>query len=596
MSMRVIAYVPIFKLKADYIVRQGRTWSAFEHMVLWKLAQQRATSPELAELAGVPLRLVVECLIELIGAGWVDIHTSSNVVAFEATDAGKKASELKKLPEDTRILRRRTILCMDRLAMGFFKPEDLTLVHKDKLPENAVVLKPRIFKLTMKPGASIDRLYMREDETFEEWVEHRITSQRLYAAVQIFGDKIEGLPLYTPPALFNAILEDVIARVPPTEGAVLDEQLTRAEGRLETEDDYSVADVNSEDLVIGGQQHFDMLARVIAEAKTFAVIHTCFVGPSAVRRLLPLMEAAVAKRNVHFDLLWGQRSDSMNEKSRKDFQESKAIFDKLPPQTRSRIRFAERETGSHAKVILADSGPHGSKEAYVGSCNWLSSLYRSVEVSIRLREPRVVGTIAATLAWLRIPSSGKWTADVYRLAELRNECFKSERRREGTHRVAVVRDREHLAAVREARDSATSQIFAACDLLGPAGETSVFVPARAAAEGGVSVTLIHNTLARSVTTEERDRAAAALSELGIHLLSANNIHGKFMTWDEDALLITSFNWLATTPDPWKPLGAEIGIIVRGPGLAEKLRTQFCQLAGIELSSADIHRRVSVTTE
>jgi hypothetical protein len=88
MSVRVVAYVPVFKLRADYIVRQGRTWSAFEHMVLWKLAQQRATSLELAELAGVPLRLVVECLIELIGAGWVDIHTSGNVVAFEATTTG----------------------------------------------------------------------------------------------------------------------------------------------------------------------------------------------------------------------------------------------------------------------------------------------------------------------------------------------------------------------------------------------------------------------------------------------------------------------------------------------------------------------------
>ena len=84
----------------------------------------------------------------------------------------------------------------------------------------------------------------------------------------------------------------------------------------------------------------------------------------------------------------------------------------------------------------------------------------------------------------------------------------------------------------------------------------MFVPVRAAAAGGVSVTLIYNSLARSLPAEERDRAAAGLLKFGIHLLSADNIHGKFMTWDEDALLITSFNWLATTPDPWKPLGAE----------------------------------------
>jgi hypothetical protein len=153
----------------------------------------------------------------------------------------------------------------------------------------------------------------------------------------------------------------------------------------------------------------------------------------------------------------------------------------------------------------------------------------------------------------------QWTADVYRLAEIRDECFRSEAPRDGTHSIAIVRDREHLAAIREARDVAKSRIFAACDLLGPAGETSVFVPARAAAKDGINITLIHNSLARSLPVEERDRAAAALSALGINLLSAKHVHGKFMIWDDEALLITSFNWLATTPDPWKPRGAEIGV-------------------------------------
>jgi hypothetical protein len=67
-----------------------------------------------------------------------------------------------------------------------------------------------------------------------------------------------------------------------------------------------------------------------------------------------------------------------------------------------------------------------------------------------------------------------------------------------------------------------------------------------------------------------------------------------MTWDEDAFLITSFNWLATTPDPWKPLGAEIGVIVKGPGLAEMLRARFCELAGIELPAANIYGPASAS--
>jgi hypothetical protein len=579
LTTRLTAYVPVYKVKADYLVRQGRTWSAFEHMVLWRLAQSRATSIELAELSGVPLRLVVECLIELIGAGWIDIHASTSDVSFEATSAGTKAAELKKLPEETRNLRRRDTLCMDRLTMSFFKPEDLALIHKDKLPDNATVLKPRIFKLTMTPGSIVDRLYMKEDETFEEWVDHRITAQRLYAVVQISGGKIDGLPQYTPPLLPETILEDVALNILRTEGPPSDDVPDRAHPQLETEDGYSLTEVVTDDLIVGGADHFDTVKRVLAHAKSFVVIHTCFVSSGAVRKLLPEMEAA-ASRKVHVDLLWGQRNEALNDDARKDFQEAKGLFDKLSPGARSYIRFAERETGSHAKVILADSGQHGRYEAYVGSCNWLSSLYKSVEVSIRVREPRVISTLASALALLRIPPSGKWTKDVYRLAELRNECRRSGVRGEGKHRMAVVQDREHLAAVREARDTAKAEILAVCDLLGPAGETSVFVPVRATDRSSVSVTLIHNKLAKTLSIEERDRTAASLAEIGIQLLSVEHIHGKFMTWDDDALLITSFNWLATSPDPWKPRGAEIGIVVKGAGLVEHLQTKFRQLTGV----------------
>jgi hypothetical protein len=46
------------------------------------------------------------------------------------------------------------------------------------------------------------------------------------------------------------------------------------------------------------------------------------------------------------------------------------------------------------------------------------------------------------------------------------------------------------------------------------------------------------------------------------------------------LLITSFNWLATTSNPWKPRGAEIGVIVKGPDLVGHLKNKFSEVAGI----------------
>ena len=61
-------------------------------------------------------------------------------------------------------------------------------------------------------------------------------------------------------------------------------------------------------------------------------------------------------------------------------------------------------------------------------------------------------------------------------------------------------------------------------------------------------------------------ATDELRGVGIDLIQRDHLHGKFLAWDDDGLVVSSFNWLATTPDPWKPSGAEIGVLVRGRGI------------------------------
>jgi hypothetical protein len=56
-------------------------------------------------------------------------------------------------------------------------------------------------------------------------------------------------------------------------------------------------------------------------------------------------------------------------------------------------------TNSHAKIALADNG-NGRWVALVGSCNWLASDFSSLETSIRLRDPVLVGQLIRRLAGL----------------------------------------------------------------------------------------------------------------------------------------------------------------------------------------------------
>jgi phosphatidylserine/phosphatidylglycerophosphate/cardiolipin synthase-like enzyme len=582
--MSVAVYFPLYKVSTSYIVRQGRVWTPLEHMLLRRVSKRASASLDLARDAAVPINLVIEALIELLSAGWVQIRSGTEGVLFEATPSGKRAAESDSLPMDWQTQKRRTNLCMERVTASFIKPEDLSIVHRDKVPSGAQVISPRLFKLAMSPVSCLDRLYMLDDEAFEEWVDYRVTSQNLFAVASVVGEEVQGLPGYVPSDLLQAIKE---------EAALSD----RGKGKVATTTPFIRAgssdrdargEIGPDDLVVGGSDHLEVVQSVLARAKKLVVVHSCFVHPNAIRKLMPSLEAA-AKRGVDVELLWGQRTNELAEWSQRAFAEARKIFASMTPALRSRIRFAESETGSHAKIIIADSGSNGTYECYVGSCNWLSAGYRDIEISVRLREPRLVAQVAALLGSLRMPTSGRWSADVYRLVSIQSACRAGRADAgSGPCELSVVIDQEHLAAVREARDNAKARIVAGCDLYGPAGETSVFVPMRTAAQSDAKVSLYFNRLATSVSEGARDTAVEALRSNGIVLEKRSHLHGKFLIWDNDTMVISSFNWLATTPDPWKPVGAEVGVVIRGSGISQILERKLQKaLEDVELRDSNV---------
>ncbi len=47
------------------------------------------------------------------------------------------------------------------------------------------------------------------------------------------------------------------------------------------------------------------------------------------------------------------------------------------------------------------------------------------------------------------------------------------------------------------------------------------------------------------------------------------LHGKFLLWDDDNVVISSLNWGSASSDPEFPLG-DIGVHVTAPGVASNL--------------------------
>ena len=57
------------------------------------------------------------------------------------------------------------------------------------------------------------------------------------------------------------------------------------------------------------------------------------------------------------------------------------------------------------------------------------------------------------------------------------------------------------------------------------------------------------------------------------------LHGKFLVWDSDNLVITSFNWLSTAIRGYQQGASEIGILISSPGLGDALLAKLIPAAG-----------------
>jgi phosphatidylserine/phosphatidylglycerophosphate/cardiolipin synthase-like enzyme len=114
---------------------------------------------------------------------------------------------------------------------------------------------------------------------------------------------------------------------------------------------------------------------------------------------------------------------------------------------------------------------------------------------------------------------------------------------------------------------------------------------RTAAGTGTHVTLLYSHLTRTLPEQHRDAAVAELQQLGIELRYVKDLHAKFLVWDDDTLVVSSFNWLATTPDPWKPVGAEVGLLIRGKGIGLQFANKIAaELAALETITTGLPSR------
>lgn len=563
-----VAYVPVLKTGANYGTNIGRRWSILEHMLLNDLTTARRTVDDLVVASGLRPRLVVEALINLVRSNFVEIRATDAELLFQATALGKKQSDKQEIDANQVPSDRWISLSFDQITGTWLRSDDLTLVHEYELPQRARLMPTTYSTFDPLDGRLRDLLYLPPEETLRPEEVRLKKPSTPYAQVVMRHGVIEGLPTYVGEDLRQRVRE-YLTDIDDEDG---EEEFL---GEVVEETEFR-SDLGPDDLFVGGPAQLQVIQEALRSARTTAVIHSCFLGKSTIRALLPELEAA-AKRKVKVDLLWGLAQKDAGEIATK-VGDANAILDELGATYRKRVQLSPRSSGSHAKIIVYDDAKSERWISVVGSCNFLSTEFDAVDVALRMRSPGMAVRLLAWLLTMQIPAAGSWPPVARRLdrawSDARNRKIRSKEI--GSHGLKLAVDADHYALIRTARDGAETDIVVTCDLLGIAAETSAFVPLAEAASNGVKVSMFYQRPSDLLESEGRVPTRQDLNSRGLDIEVVEELHAKLLLWGERDFVTTSFNWLATSVDSTRSRGLEIGVHVVGPGPRHWLREKLAE--------------------
>jgi hypothetical protein len=561
-----IFYVPLYRNAVSYLVNIGRRWSLLEQLLLIELGDRRRTVKELALLASLPERLIVEALINLMQAGWIEVVSTGDTVVFDTTVIGKRRSSEPDLPVKLYRDVRWISLCCERLTGSWHRSDEFDLVYDKDLPHNPSIVDPLIQTCPQEDGAIRDLLRLDADEALEPSPFQFKTPSRPYARITLIDGRLSGVPTTVSFRFKRALLEAAHALPEISEDLHV--------GRSFATSDEMRDDLTDDDIIVGTDNHLQLLKDCIGKAQTSLVLHSCFLSAATVEGILPDLQRA-AERKVRIELIWGLHIDPEEPERRKPISDFEKALNKLPIELRSRVQLSPLSSGSHCKVILYDNPP-GSWSTVISSCNFLSSEFDWIDCSIRTNSQKFAAKVMGRVLSTQLPASGAWSPMARRLNNHWVSLKKSsaERPEIGAYRLTLLEDDDHYACVTYARDVALRSINIGCDLFGLSAETSVLVPMEEAAKTERRIKLFYCRPSRFLRKEGREPEVEAISKRGIDILCASKFHAKFLCWDADAIAITSFNWMSTVVDGARARGAELGILVEGNGVADRLSVKL----------------------
>ena len=577
MSIIEIAF-PVSKILTRLVVRKGRAWSIAERVILEAVAARVRTVDDLSVGTSLDRQIVTAGLRRLMLVDWVEMYIEEDQILFRATPLGISALAADDLPHYGQVKKKTLAMLYDRIAGHVFALDELDHVSIDRLSSRpntpALTLDSVLPEGTYRLDEMVDVGLADDEQLLGADAPDEVAVPRV-AIVRVIDGRVIGLPAdRTYPDLERVLVAaattlDGARQQPATKPKVVPSPNSPVRHAIRLED---------QDLIIGGREHRDTLETQFRRARSRVIVHSTFLDEVKIRNLLPLMIEAV-DRGVTVDILWGQESrfeeDAAPRQKRPTADEISALLraDPAVKMRCDRLRFHNRSTGSHAKVILADSGDHGELIAFVGSCNWFASGFRSVEASVRLRTPAIVCDVVRCITRLVQATSPHEpiAIDLLKLVQL----LRRRSEPQPNAKASVVVGDAHNYCVLRSRDEARVRIFIASHRMGQKVMPGILVPMAAARERRkLRITALYGAL-QNISKQDAERIMrhAADRRITLEPIYEPRVHAKILAWDNNAAVISSQNWLSADPNP-SNLAYELGVVIDRKNVAEVLLTKM----------------------
>lgn len=586
--MTVLIAVPMARISMRVTIETSRAWSVVDETILLAIGRQSMTLDSLVANLAIPRQVVVASVTRLMRFRLVEIALVGATSAFQLSDFGRRSTSAgAPLPTFPKFTPRNVAFVVDFATGEFFTATQVRRSTRPKLEaESAAGREVRYIEVcdggpSLSPEANMARLSEIAVRSWDEQVSSVNTGaasvrEDEFMIVAVADGMVQRLPDRVGPRL-RALVEDAAARPAGTRSIVVSYN-GPAETPIEALPTHACR-IRPDDLIIGGAAHRDALGDLLARAHRRLILHSTFLDLERFRALLgPIRDAC--RRGVRIDILWGDNDDVDVDdgKPRKTALVVPKIADLVrdDPELRGNVRFQMNTTGSHAKIVLLDTEYDGWM-AVVGSCNWLSTPFNAVELSVILRDAHAVADVCRIV---QVMTGRRGVADdlAHELAITAND-LRREPERGGPDRVTLVVGGAHDGLMRRAAESAKRRLTVGCHRLGSTARPGAILQGEAAAEREVDVTVLY-TMPAGPLKKRHARVLveeAAGNGVGLACVGKTHLHGKFILWDADDVVVTSLNWTSSAVDhdaPWNDVGVHISSLGIADSVHRRLATIY----------------------